>query len=459
VAFPKWLPIIFVIALTFGCHGDAAAQQQRTISIILTQPLTDTGLQVVQGQIISVTASGSLNWFTGGCPVAGACVTTPAGQTCPYIGFYAQGLPCWSLIGQIGNGVPFEVGTSLQNFSAPNAGELYLGVNDTYYPDNTGSWIAVVSLALPPCSITSRTLATVPGIEDSRTRIGVGESVELELATPEPATWTITSTSGEVALTQYLTATKDFPPNEGFPSQECSSDGLSQEVFGAQACFTAPSTSSTVVIKATSLDCSSASQTFTVLPPNWLLFQRLHPRGYGPDFFLFAFGLQYRIQMESAVFVIPGDVSFANVLFKEKDVPSPRSGERFNALLNVGGTNAWLVSCDKDIDYHDTKNEYGQDIDPIDPKEAYWVYENNNREIPFSFVQTEWSREFVGAFADYEYTKRQVDAISENGTFVATPSAASAVLNLPAIPPFFFWDDVKVANSPESCLNMVKAQF
>jgi len=52
-------------------------------------------------------------------------------------------LACWSLIGKIGqNGTPFQVGTSLTNFTAHVSGELFLGVNDNILRDNTGSWIA-----------------------------------------------------------------------------------------------------------------------------------------------------------------------------------------------------------------------------------------------------------------------------------------------------------------------------
>ena len=51
-----------------------------------------------------------------------------------------MGLPCWSLIGRIGNGSPFEVGDG-GIYTVAN-GELYLGVNDdpTAFGDNSGYW-------------------------------------------------------------------------------------------------------------------------------------------------------------------------------------------------------------------------------------------------------------------------------------------------------------------------------
>jgi len=47
-------------------------------------------------------------------------------------------LPCWSLIARIGNGRPFEVGTSIQ--IATTTGRLYLGVNDDSFSSNAGIW-------------------------------------------------------------------------------------------------------------------------------------------------------------------------------------------------------------------------------------------------------------------------------------------------------------------------------
>jgi hypothetical protein len=50
-------------------------------------------------------------------------------------------------VGKIGaNGTPFEVGSSFV-LTVPSAasGELYLGVNDNNYPDNSGSWTSLIN--------------------------------------------------------------------------------------------------------------------------------------------------------------------------------------------------------------------------------------------------------------------------------------------------------------------------
>jgi hypothetical protein len=123
-----------------------------TVNIALRQQWTDTGLAVVPGQQLTITTTGTMNYWTGGCPSTQNCVVTPdglpwsvcAGSTAgPYL---TPGLACFSLVGRFGaNGVPFEVGSNL-TVTVPGAasGEFFLGVNDNNYPDNTGSWVSTI---------------------------------------------------------------------------------------------------------------------------------------------------------------------------------------------------------------------------------------------------------------------------------------------------------------------------
>jgi Peptidase A4 family len=57
-----------------------------------------------------------------------------------------DGLPCWSLIGRIGNGAPFKIGDSATH-AVSSPGELYLGVDDqaNAFGDNSGSWTVQAS--------------------------------------------------------------------------------------------------------------------------------------------------------------------------------------------------------------------------------------------------------------------------------------------------------------------------
>jgi hypothetical protein len=150
--------VSLVMLITLIIAGNRVMIAQATDSImvpvVLTQSYTDTGLQVSEGQTVSISATGDLNWCTGHCPAGQNPPASPGGMpwnqfqtACTAIGqqFVAPGLPVWSLLGKIGDGQPFEVGTQT-TFQASSSSELYLGVNDCYYGDNSGSWTATVTL-------------------------------------------------------------------------------------------------------------------------------------------------------------------------------------------------------------------------------------------------------------------------------------------------------------------------
>jgi hypothetical protein len=85
-------------------------------NITPTQPWTHTGVYFNKNDALSVTASGTLNWYTDHCD--GKCVSTPDGQKCEFQGFYAPELACWSLIGKVGNSAPFQVGSYFNGATA-----------------------------------------------------------------------------------------------------------------------------------------------------------------------------------------------------------------------------------------------------------------------------------------------------------------------------------------------------
>jgi hypothetical protein len=119
-----------------------------SVNVVVTQAWTDTGLTVNSGQKLTITAKGSMDYWTGGCPSTHNCNVSPDGTsgcsspaTSP-----ALGLRCNSLIGRIGTGVPFEVGSNL-TLTVPSgvSGELFLRVDDNNLSDNTGSWTALIN--------------------------------------------------------------------------------------------------------------------------------------------------------------------------------------------------------------------------------------------------------------------------------------------------------------------------
>jgi hypothetical protein len=128
----------------------ASAALSRQLSVSGRQAWTDAGVKVNKGETIAFHASGSINVYSGradyykspdGGPNCIASAATNSGQ------WTAMGLPCWSLVGRIGNGDPFFVG-SASTFVAPSDGGLYLGVNDESmwsFNDNSGEWTVLVS--------------------------------------------------------------------------------------------------------------------------------------------------------------------------------------------------------------------------------------------------------------------------------------------------------------------------
>ena len=117
------------------------------LSVPATVEWTDTGVTVPAGDELGITASGQVTIGTDAFGPAGEAGCTPAEQA-PGDAFPAPDAPCFSLIARIGNGAPFEVGTSV--LLTPGDGVLYLGINDDSFA-NAGSWTARIKLGgLPP---------------------------------------------------------------------------------------------------------------------------------------------------------------------------------------------------------------------------------------------------------------------------------------------------------------------
>jgi hypothetical protein len=111
------------------------------INIPVNQKWTYTGVTVRSGAAIGITATGDayLAAATSSQTPSGNPSCTPAtSYAADSSGFPAPDLPCWSLIARIGNGQPFEVGTSI--LVTATTGRLYLGVNDDSVTGNTGIW-------------------------------------------------------------------------------------------------------------------------------------------------------------------------------------------------------------------------------------------------------------------------------------------------------------------------------
>jgi hypothetical protein len=104
-----------------------------TITVQATQPWTPTGINVRRGEPLEISASGEISVGAGHTP-ASAGGTGEMRTENP-----VQNSPTGALIGRIGNGRPFVIGTQTR-IQAPAAGQLFLGINDSQHGDNQGSF-------------------------------------------------------------------------------------------------------------------------------------------------------------------------------------------------------------------------------------------------------------------------------------------------------------------------------
>ena len=131
----------------------AGAQTQKSVKVEPTRVYTPTGIAVKAGEQVTVTAHGKIEFGNGpisnlgpeGIPWGSRCqaISKNEGRAFPWP---APGLDCWSLFARIGPGEPVEIGKSA-TFTAKNAGQLRLGLNDNYAGDNSGSFTAEVTVA------------------------------------------------------------------------------------------------------------------------------------------------------------------------------------------------------------------------------------------------------------------------------------------------------------------------
>ncbi len=106
------------------------------IVVPATQQWTSTGMTVRRGETLRFNTTGQIQIGTDSNDVA-----TASGSTS---GKYVPGSPlprvlAGALIGRIGNGQPFGIGTQT-SIQAPAAGQLFLGINDGTLTDNQGEF-------------------------------------------------------------------------------------------------------------------------------------------------------------------------------------------------------------------------------------------------------------------------------------------------------------------------------
>jgi hypothetical protein len=117
-----------------------AGMRERDVAVEAARAWNDTGIEVRPGQTIFIAATGRVRWGPGrehgpeGEPVSPFNAARPMPSR-----------PGGALIGRIGEGADyFFIGSERGPISIRSAGRLYLGINDDYLQDNSGSFRVTV---------------------------------------------------------------------------------------------------------------------------------------------------------------------------------------------------------------------------------------------------------------------------------------------------------------------------
>jgi PA-IL-like protein len=130
---------------TFNYNGTAAnavgtsgVAPAGSVLVQANQQWNDAGITVKKGDRVSFSTSGQISYgqaMTAG-PDGDATLRRPD--------YPVPTMPVGGLIGRVGNGTPFPIGSNAQPIVMPNDGRLMLGVNDNEMGDNSGAFTVAV---------------------------------------------------------------------------------------------------------------------------------------------------------------------------------------------------------------------------------------------------------------------------------------------------------------------------
>jgi hypothetical protein len=113
--------------------------REREVTVTARQPWTDSGITVRNGQTVYFEASGRVRWGHDRQDGPEGENDSPRNPSRPM-----PSRPAAALIGRVGDGAPFFIGTDPQGIRVRGSGQLFLGVNDDAFDDNNGSFHVTV---------------------------------------------------------------------------------------------------------------------------------------------------------------------------------------------------------------------------------------------------------------------------------------------------------------------------
>jgi hypothetical protein len=123
-----------------GGGGRPLGMRERSISVASTLGWNDTGIDLRSGQTVYFEASGNVRWGRDRRDGPEGESDSPNNPNRPI-----PNRPAAGLIGRVGNGSDFFfIGAEQGPVRVRSSGRLYLGVNDDFLQDNSGSFRVVV---------------------------------------------------------------------------------------------------------------------------------------------------------------------------------------------------------------------------------------------------------------------------------------------------------------------------
>jgi len=123
-----------------GSGATTAATSGQRIAVAGDRAWTDTGINVRVGQQLTITADGRIR-----LAVDSRDFVTAAGASDRVANAIMPNAPVGGMVARFGDSEPMFVGQS-RTFRATRGGRLYLGVNDSYFDDNTGQFNVTVDV-------------------------------------------------------------------------------------------------------------------------------------------------------------------------------------------------------------------------------------------------------------------------------------------------------------------------
>jgi hypothetical protein len=119
--------------------GRPSGRREREVSVKATEPWTSAGIEVERGQRIAFEAQGIVRWGKDRNHGPEGEKGSPRNSNRPMPSRNAA-----ALIGRVGDGDPFYIGSDRGEIRVPESGTLYLGINDDYLQDNAGAFRVTV---------------------------------------------------------------------------------------------------------------------------------------------------------------------------------------------------------------------------------------------------------------------------------------------------------------------------